>query len=220
MHRGEHKEDEIRQLIAQEAARLMYEEGVREYRDAKRKAGRRYGAEKALSLGSPLPPNAEIHAELQRLLGLFQEKVLPERLLHLRLIALRLMELLERFRPHLVGSVLNGTVTERSDIDLHLFAESSEEVEDFLEAKDIAFEQEVVTIRHGGEFIDYVHLYLEEEGVVIECTVYPLVDLHRIPKSSITGKAMERAAIKQLQRLIAAMAASPDVPLTSGKSPT
>ena len=220
MHRGDHKEDEIRQLIAQEAARLMYEEGVREYRDAKRKAGRRYGAEKALSLGSHLPTNAEIHAELQRLLGLYEEKVLPERLLHLRLIALRLMELLERFRPHLVGSVLSGAVTERSDIDLHLFAESSEEVEDFLEAKDIAFEQEVVTIRHGGEFIDYVHLYLEEEGVVIECTVYPLVDLHRIPKSSITGKAMERATIKQLQRLLAAMTEPPAAPLTSGKSPT
>ena len=212
MHRGEHKEDEIRQLIAQEAARLMYEEGVREYRDAKRKAGRRYGAEKALSLGSHLPTNAEIHAELQRLLGIYEEKVLPERLLQLRLIALRLMELLEPFRPHLVGSVLSGVVTERSDIDLHLFAESSEEVEDFLAARDLPFELEVVTIRHGSEFIDYSHLYLEEEGVVIECTVYPLVDLHRIPKSSITGQAMERATTKQLRRLIAAMAEAPLAP--------
>ena len=218
--RGEHREDEIRRLIAQEAARLMYEEGVREYRDAKRKAGRRYGAEKALSLGSHLPSNAEIHEELQRLLALHEETVLPERLLHLRLLALRQMELLEQFRPYLVGSVLSGTVTERSDIDLHLFAESCEEVEDYLEMKEIPFEQEVVTIRHGGEFFDYPHLYLEDDGVVVECTVYPLVDLHRIPKSSITGKAMERATIKQLQRLIAAMAGSPDGSLTSGESPT
>mgnify|MGYP004701265785 CR=1 FL=1 len=194
----------------------MYEEGVREYRDAKRKAGRRYGAEKALSLGSHLPSNAEIHAELQRLLLLHEEKVLPERLLHLRLIARRLMEFFEPFRPHLVGSVLSGVVTERSDIDLHLFAESSEEVEDFLWAHDVAFESEVVTIRHGGEFVDYSHLYLEEDGVVIECTVYPLADLHRIPKSSITGKAMERATTKQLRRLLAAMTEPPAGPLTSG----
>lgn len=215
MHRGAPKEDEIRQLIAQEAARLMYEEGVREYRDAKRKAGRRFGPEKALSLGSHLPSNAEIHDELQRLLGLYEENVLPERLLHLRLLALRLMELLEPFRPHLVGSVLSGVVTEQSDIDLHLFAESSEEVEDYLEMKEISFELEVVTIRHGSDFIDYPHLYLEE-GVVVECTVYPLVDLHRIPKSSITGKAMERATTKQLRRLIAAMIEPPAGPLTSG----
>ncbi|PKN12630.1 MAG: hypothetical protein CVU69_06225 [Deltaproteobacteria bacterium HGW-Deltaproteobacteria-4] len=216
-----HTKDHIRQLIAQEAARLMYEEGVREYRDAKRKAGRRYGAEKALSLGSHLPANAEIHAELQRLIGLYDEKTLPQRLLHLRLLALRLMELLERFRPHLVGSVLSGAVTERSDIDLHLFAESSEEVEDYLELQDIPFDEEVVTIRHGGEFVDYSHIYLDEEGVVVECTVYPLADLHRIPKSSITGKAMERATTRQLRRLIATMTAQPTAgPLTSGQSPT
>lgn len=199
-----HREDRIRQLIAQEAARLMYEEGVREYRDAKRKAGRRFGADKALALGDHLPSNAEIHAELQRLIALYDGTVLPERLLHLRLLALQHMELLERFHPHLVGSVLSGAVTERSDIDLHLFADSCEEVEDFLELQEIPFELEVVTIRHGSEFVDYPHLYLEEEGVVIECTVYPLNDLHRIPKSSITGRAMERATPRQLQRLIAA----------------
>lgn len=204
-----HQEDEIRRLIALEAARLIYEEGVREYRDAKRKAGRRYGAEKALSLGSHLPANAEIHAELQRLIGLYEEKVLPERLLHLRLLALRQMEFFAPFRPHLVGSVLSGAVTEQSDIDLHLFAESSEEVEDYLELHGVAFEEEVVTIRRGSEFCDYPHLYLEEEGIVVECTVYPLADLHRIPKSSMTGKAMERATIKQLHRLIATMVAAP-----------
>jgi len=41
------RDDRIRRCIAQEAARLMYEEGVREYRDAKRKAARHFGPEKA-----------------------------------------------------------------------------------------------------------------------------------------------------------------------------
>jgi len=69
----------------------MYEEGVDEYRDAKRKVARRFGAEKAFSLGSHLPSNAEIHGELQRLIGLYEKELLPERLLRLRSIALRLM---------------------------------------------------------------------------------------------------------------------------------
>jgi hypothetical protein len=43
--------DRLRQMIAREAARLMYEEGVREYRDAKRKAAKKYGPKKSLSLG-------------------------------------------------------------------------------------------------------------------------------------------------------------------------
>jgi predicted nucleotidyltransferase len=199
------KEDRVRRLIAQEAARIMYEEGVSEYRDAKRKAARQFGPEKALSLGSHLPANAEIHGELQRLIGIYEKEVLPERLLRLRLGALRQMELLAQFRPYLVGSVLSGAVTEQSDIDLHLFAESSEEVEEFLRREGIPFEREVVTIRHGGEFFEYPHIYLEDEGVVVECTVYSPRDIHRIPKSSITGRPMERANAKRLKKLIEAM---------------
>uniref|UniRef100_A0A831UDY1 Polymerase nucleotidyl transferase domain-containing protein n=1 Tax=Geobacter metallireducens TaxID=28232 RepID=A0A831UDY1_GEOME len=197
------RDDRIRRTIAQEAARLMYEEGVREYRDAKRKAARRFGPVKALSLGSHLPSNAEIHAELQRLLQLHEEKVLPERLLGLRLRALRIMELLERFRPHLVGSVLSGAVREGSDIDLHLFADSHGDVEEFLREEGIPYELEIVTIRRGGEFIEYPHIYLEEDGVLVECTVYPPGDIHRIPRSSITGKPMERADARKLRKLIA-----------------
>jgi predicted nucleotidyltransferase len=196
--------DRIRTLIAREAARLMYEEGVKEYRDAKRKAARRFGSEKALSLGSHLPSNAEIHAEVARLIALFEGRTAPERLLRLRLAALRWLELLAPFQPLLVGSVLSGSVTERSDIDLHLFADSPEEVEDFLRAQGIPFTEEVVTIRHGGEFYDYPHLYLEEDGTEVECTIYPPEERRRAPKSSITGRAMARADSARLKKLIAA----------------
>jgi hypothetical protein len=200
------REDRIRQLIARESARIMYEEGVSEYRDAKRKAARQFGSEKTLSLGSHLPSNAEIHGELQRLIGIYEKGVLPERLLRLRHTALRQMELLAKFRPYLVGSVLSGAVTERSDIDLHLFADTCEEVEEFLYREGISFEQEVVTIRHGGQLIDYPHIYLEDDGVVVECTVYPPADIHRIPRSSITGRPMERATAKRLRKIIEDMA--------------
>jgi predicted nucleotidyltransferase len=196
------KEDRIRELIAREAARIMYEEGVSEYRDAKRKAAKQFGAEKALSLGSHLPSNAEIHGELQLLIGLYEEEVLPERLLRLRSTALRQMETLASFHPYLVGSVLSGAVTQRSDIDLHLFADSCEEVEEFLRREGIHFDQEVVTIRRGGEFFEYPHIYLDVEGVVVECTVYSLQDIHLIPKSSITGRPMERANAKRVRKLI------------------
>ncbi|HMN03729.1 hypothetical protein [Geobacter anodireducens] len=197
------REDRIRQLIAQEAARLMYAEGVSEYRDAKRKAARRFGPEKSLSLGSHLPSNAEIHKELQRLIAIHEEKTLPERLHHMRCTALRCMEMLALFRPFLVGSVLTGAVTAASDIDLHLFAESSEEVEEFLRSRNIAYETDVVTIRRGGSFVDYSHIYLKEGKVIIECTIYALGDIYRVPKSSITGKPMERATITKLRKLIA-----------------
>lgn len=200
--------DKVRLMIAQEAARLMYEEGINEYRDAKRKAAKHFGSEKVLSLGSHLPSNAEIHDELQRLIGLYEEKILPERLLRMRRLALRYMEILETFSPYLVGSVLSGSVTERSDIDLHLFAESSEEVERYLSEKGIPFKQETVNIRKGGEIHEYTHIYIDDEGIIIECSVYPLGDVHVRTKSSITGKPMERAGISKVRDLIDGMTKS------------
>jgi hypothetical protein len=197
------KVDKIRDLIACEAARLMYEDGVREYRDAKRKAAKRFGPEKALSLGSHLPTNAEIHEEFARLLAAQEEDLLPERLLRLRLTALSYLELFAEFSPYLVGSVLSGAVTSQSDIDIHLFAGSVEDVENLLERHDISFETETVPIRKGGKITDYTHIYLDDDGVVIECSVYPVEEKNIRTVSSITGKPMERATLKQLQKIIA-----------------
>ncbi|HBA86887.1 MAG TPA: hypothetical protein DCZ75_02545 [Geobacter sp.] len=196
------KDDKIRGLIACEAARLMYEDGVREYRDAKRKAAKRFGPEKALSLGSHLPTNAEIHDELAKLIATIEEDVLPERLLRLRLSALSWLDLLADFSPYLVGSVLSGAVTDRSDIDIHVFSDSVEEVEQLLSERGISFETETVPIRKGGVIKDYTHIYLEDDGVVIECSVYPREERRNRTISSITGKAMERAGAAQLRRII------------------
>ena len=197
------KDDKIRGLIACEAARLMYEDGVREYRDAKRKAAKRFGPEKALSLGSHLPTNAEIHEELARLIESREQTLLPGRLLNLRATALAYLELFAVFSPYLVGSVLSGTVTKRSDIDIHLFCDAIEEVESLLAERGIPFETETVPIRKGGVIKDYTHIYLDDEGVMIECSVYPARERRNRTVSSITGKPMERAGATQLKKLIA-----------------
>ncbi len=183
----------------------MYEEDVKEYRDAKRKACKPFGSEKSLSLGSHLPSNAEIHQELHSLIRLHEGEVLPERLLRMRLIALKYMELFSQFSPYLVGSVLSGSVTDHSDIDLHLFADDPEEVERYLAGQNIPFETDTVCVRKGSEFIDYTHIYLEEDGVPIECSIYPWEDRRRATKSSITGRAMERASEKKVREMIGSM---------------
>jgi predicted nucleotidyltransferase len=198
------KPDKIRDLIACEAARLMYEDGVREYRDAKRKAAKRFGPEQALSLGSHLPSNAQIHEEFARLLQAREEDMLPERLLKLRLAALSYLELFAAFSPYLVGSVLSGAVTSQSDIDIHLFADSTEEVESLLDRLGMSFETETVTVRKGGMMADYTHIYLDDAGIVVECSVYPPEEKNNRTISSITGKPMQRASWKQLKKIIAA----------------
>ena len=51
----------IRQLVAQQAARMMAEDGISDYAYAKKKAGRQLGALES----SSLPSNAEVEEELK-----------------------------------------------------------------------------------------------------------------------------------------------------------
>lgn len=199
-----HRPDHLRIEIAREAARLMFEEGIKEYRDAKRKAARRFRVTRDTALGSHLPANSEIHAELAKLIADHEGGILCERVLRMRLLALKSLELFAPFNPLLVGSVLKGTVRSGSDIDLHLFADDPEDVECFLRERNISYSRETINVRHGNRIIDYPHIYLEEQGTLIECTVYPFAERRHPAKSSITGKRMERADAKHLARLIAA----------------
>src|ERR1700683_4586989 len=112
----------LRQAIALEAARLMYERLESEYYTAKRKAAKR------LCRGSvkpkDLPSNAEIRDQIQVFARMHEGEKRNVHLRDMRLEALRLMRLLRPFRPRLIGSVMTGHVRKGSDIDIHVFADA------------------------------------------------------------------------------------------------
>ena len=114
--------------IAAAAARLMAEDGITDYQQAKKKALRQLG----LPEHTALPDNSEIDDELRAYRALYQAVEHPAILAAMRRSALQLMEFLAAFRPYLTGSVLDGTAGEYSQIDLLLFADSAKEVEIFL----------------------------------------------------------------------------------------
>jgi hypothetical protein len=125
--------------IAVAAARLIADEGL-DYASAKRRAARELlGAADARGL---LPDNEQIEAEVRRHLRLYGGDEHAALLAALRRAALALMQRLAAFDPHLVGAVLNGTATEHSAIQLHLFTDDAKEVEIFLLNEGIAFEAE------------------------------------------------------------------------------
>jgi hypothetical protein len=92
--------------IAATAARMVVEEGL-EYGPAKRRAVRQLG----LSARSALPGNDEIEASVVDYIELFCADTQPGELAALRKLALRWMERLDLFRPHLGGAVWHGTAT-------------------------------------------------------------------------------------------------------------
>src|SRR5256884_8438936 len=113
----------LRQAIALEAARLMYERVESEYYTAKRKAARRLCRRGVKP--EDLPSNAEIREQIQVFARIHEGEKRTQHLRDMRLEALRLMRLLRPFRPRLIGSVMTGHVRKGSDIDLHVFSDSA-----------------------------------------------------------------------------------------------
>src|SRR5271166_6876079 len=112
----------LRQAIALEAARLMYERVESEYFTAKRKAAKRLCRRGVKP--EDLPSNAEIREQIQVFARIHEGEQRTQHLRAMRLEALRLMRILRAFRPRLIGSVMTGHVRKGSDIDLHIFCDN------------------------------------------------------------------------------------------------
>ena len=112
--------------IAATAARLVVEDGL-EYGLAKRRAAELLG-KRGLPAGE-LPDNVQLEAEVRAYLALFCADTQPAELAALRGVALRWMERLAEFRPHLTGAVWRGTATRLNDVHLQLYCDDSKSAE-------------------------------------------------------------------------------------------
>jgi hypothetical protein len=189
----------LRQAIALEAARLMYERTESEYFTAKRKAAKRLCRHSLKP--EDLPSNAEIRAQIQLFARLHEGERRTENLRAMRLEALRLMRLLRAFRPRLIGSVMTGHVRKGSDIDLHVFCDSPALVTDVLEQAGCQYDLERKQVAKHGEARVFTHVHVHDR-FNFELTVYPEDKAHYVFKSSITGKAIERASVRELEELL------------------
>lgn len=191
----------MRIAIAHEAARLMYSRAESEYFTAKRKAAKRLCRGEVKP--SDLPSNAEIREQVQAFARVHEGDKRTENLQDMRVHALRLMRRLCRFRPRLIGSVLTGHTRKGSDIDLHVFSDHLGPVTDVLDADGLQYDVERKTITKYGETRTFIHVHVHDV-FPFELTVYA-DELHSyVFKSSITGKAIERASIAELEQLLAA----------------
>lgn len=190
---------QMRELIAQAAARLIAEDGIQDYASAKRKAARQIGAVDTHSL----PSNSEVELALRAYQDLYQKDEQALRLKRLRNEALGFMHLLERFNPHLSGSVLNGTATRHSDINIQLFTDNIKDVELFLLNRNLAYQTGEKRIRMNDELLAIPVFTLEGESAEVRVAVFDTRDLRRSAQDSAAGKPLERARIGQLEELLA-----------------
>ncbi|MEX2176660.1 MAG: HD domain-containing protein [Pirellulaceae bacterium] len=198
----------LRRQITWEAARLMYSREESEYFRAKQKAAHRIC--QGWVKPADLPSNAEIRDEIQSFARLHEGAARTDNLREMRLEALRLMRILARFRPRLIGSVMTGHIRAGSDIDLHLFSDSAELIATALDEQGLIYDVERKRVRKHDEERIFTHIHIQDR-FPFELTVYPSDKAHFVFKSSITGKAIERASIAQLEQFMAAE--YPDVDL-------
>jgi hypothetical protein len=198
------RSENLRLALAQEAARVMAEHGIRDFLAAKRKAAERFGVVDS----AVLPKNIEIEAALAQYQRLFAADSHAESLLTQRCAALRAMRCLSDFAPRLVGSVLSGTATPHCDVQLHLFADTAEAV--MINLMDRAIPHEVTERRvkmSVERVLAYPAVRFTIDDQAIDATVFPADGIRQAPVSPVDGKPMRRANLGEVEALIGESAA-------------
>lgn len=191
--------DRARRMLAQEAARIIVEQGIEDFRVAKNKAAERLGM---LDRGS-LPGNAEIDRALSEHLQLFGRETHVNLLRMLRRIALSAMEMLAPFTPRLVGPVLHGTAAANSPINLHVFADQAELIAERLHIERISYrpyERRLKSRRDRSEV--YAGFRFRHDDADVEATVFPIDGMRQAPISPVDGRPMQRADLRAVRELL------------------
>lgn len=198
---------DLRQEIAQSAARLMYEEGISDYGRAKRKAIKTLG----LTHDVPLPTNAEIDAALREYHALYGDEADAAHLSDLRQAALHTMRLLDKFQPHLTGAVLEGTAGPHADTEIHVFAESAKELEIHLLNQNIPYHAEEQHYRLSDRPSKQKHELVRKRVPVLlvetrygtqRISVFEVNDLRTAPRKAGERAGIMRMPLKQVEALV------------------
>jgi hypothetical protein len=191
--------ERARQVVAQEAARIIVNHGVRDYRVAKQKAAERLG----VSAHGSLPGNAEVEAAVAEHLQIFGGDAHEDRLRLMRVAALSAMELLSDFSPRLVGPVLSGTADENSVVNLHVFADSPELVALELEQIGVSYRPYERRLKSRRDQVEtYAGFEFNHGNNAIQATVFPVDGIRQAPMSPIDGKPMKRVDANGVQALL------------------
>ena len=191
--------EQLRRALAQEAARIMSEQGIDDFGLAKRKAAERLGATDI----SVLPKNTEIEQALATHHRLFEGQTHSSALSALRETALQAMRLLEKFEPRLVGPVLSGTASAHSEITLHLFSEGPEPVAFHLMDRGVPHRIGERRMRYEPErLVTYPVFQFVAGNKEIDAIVFPINGIRQSPSSPVDGRPMRRADIVELESLL------------------
>ncbi|HEX4873199.1 MAG TPA: hypothetical protein VFV27_12885 [Nevskiaceae bacterium] len=190
----------FQQALIQETARLICEEQITDYRQAKLKAAERLG----IPARGALPENAVIQAAVIEYQRLFGGRAWAEHLVALRRTAVQAMRLLAAFEPRLVGAVTTGATTESQVVRLHGFADKPELLDVFLDQRGIPFESGERRYRYpDGQTAIIPTCEFTAGDIAVEMAVFPAGEQRRPPLSPHDGLPVKRLDLAAAERLAA-----------------
>ena len=177
----------------------MAEQNVHDIETARRKAASRLGVSNTKLFPKPL----EVEQALMEYQGLFMAESHYQKLRVLREKAILAMEALHDFRPRLVGPVLQGTADEGSLVQLHLFADTPEEVAFSLMAQRIPWRDAERKFLYGdGNRKAQPSFRFHADNIEIELVVFAPVGMRNPPLDPIDRRPMVRGSIGDVRKLM------------------
>lgn len=201
-------DSDLKRRAAQEAAALLYFGAEKEFKQAKVKAAKTLGVHF-------LPSNLEVAVELDRLADALEGQARKERLISMRIEALKIMKMLTDYCPLLIGSVWRGTIRTESDIDIAVYHDAPDEILRVLSKNGVKITKtEWTAITKKGKPEESYHIYAETSSKQkVEIVVKKPEEAKRKRKCEIFGDELKGLNIQELARLLKENPAQKFIPI-------
>ena len=151
-----------------------------------------------------LPSNLEVALELDKVAEETEGSARTERLIQMRIEALKVMKMLEEYCPVLIGSVWRGTIRRGSDIDVEAHFDEPEEIVNLLNAGGIKISRtERMTVTEHGKTETSLHVHAKLSGQFpVEIVVRALDEAGRKRTCDTFGDQIKGVTVRELEKLL------------------
>jgi predicted nucleotidyltransferase len=201
-------EPSLKKKIVKEAANLLYVGIEKEYKQAKIKAAKTFRSR-------TLPTNHAIALELDRISEEREGTERQRNLIKMRRAALKIMKVLRKFNPILIGSVWRGTSNHNSDIDILVYYEDPLKIENIIEKQGYhIFQSKRVSVTKKGINKSAYHIYVKNSNNrIIEIVNNNADEQFIVKKCESFGDKITGLDIKYLEKILKENPAQKFIPI-------
>jgi hypothetical protein len=204
----------IKLSVANLAAQLIMEEGIKDYLYAKKKAAKSLG----INENANLPTNSQIDKAIDEFNKIFNPNIDIEFLQQFKTQALELMSIFKNFKPHLMNQLSQGIIPKFPEIKINLFADNLKDVEYVLLNSELSYDFKEVKMnaKEGKHLVKSIPtIYLENLSIPAEIKVYFENDFFDFKKNFLQNRGLNIKKVLSLD--ITALNPATSLPLMQNK---